>query len=1046
MLASKIKSYEEKKHKSFSLEELSLNGLKVYKVKKNYSTYYYKEKTEKKRIVLHFTAGYLGGDIATLTKKNYHVSVPYVIARNGNIYQLHDPQYWSYHLGPNAVGGNTKCSKESIGIEISNIGPLEKNKDSLHTSYTDKYCDISESGFYTKKDFRGKKYYASFTDDQYKSLRKLLSYLCKTFKIPNKLLPEKKIFSVFLTASEAINYKGICSHVNYRKDKFDIGPAFKWSSLRSLYFPLKEFSEGEAQKLYSETESSLNYFPIAAYGLWHNGVHIKGKESVPLYALTDGQIVYARVSLEDNQRFGSLNFIVIKHEMTVNDKNIIFYSMYVHLKKLNIKKEILKKDESKIPPWILNKFYNNKLVKNAKGEVQKVYKNKDGSSSLTLYSLSGFKSIEELNIGDQFTVLSESIINNDYIKVKTKKNNEGKIYFNNNSLYIYYTLNHWAMENGKIKKRLFNNPILYEVPCQVSAGEIIGYMGNGLEHVKIINHSRAELHKENIVHFELFSRKCDNEGKDIYKFLDRKPKSYFILEDKDDDIIAEPIKLKKSILNQLNKNMPENFQNYLETIPDAFQTKKRGLFSSPIVLKDEEIKYFMTKYKENFRDVVAKHISYWQALGNKISYDNTKFKNDTTNQELKDSFYLRFKSEKKTMLNDNEQLFFYNPIKFIQILSDIQSNNNDNYDIFDKTSNNSYLAKGNLIVYVRWEIENGQLILGSSVEIEGPDIKKKVNAKEGKVEFNNIPLGKYKVTAKKQSLTPDVATNFIEIVDTNDKIINLTLTCIISKSDKSFLIAKAIDSNIHPKKSQLVDGNELMLGQDILFSNNRTSPGNNYSVSNSEKTLKKKMLELLKIFADGDKTQMAKRLFDRFLSKNKTIGIFEDKDLNKSIENHENFKAFSDFTIAAPGTKGLNPNKIRIHQALQRNNWDINRVSLIKDLGVPAFNLGRKVFLRNKDFDNGLGLMINGVQYVFVYAENYKYDICYNQYEIKLKFILYDVFGLDDDDLLEFGAKSDWGTKAAQGITAWWQLQHQFNYAPLITKAVVCKKYSVSTK
>jgi hypothetical protein len=47
----------------------------------------------------------------------------------------------------------------------------------------------------------------------------------------------------------------------------------------------------------------------------------------------------------------------------------------------------------------------------------------------------------------------------------------------------------------------------------------------------------------------------------------------------------------------------------------------------------------------------------------------------------------------------------------------------------------------------------------------------------------------------------------------------------------------------------------------------------------------------------------------------------------------------------------------------------------------------------------------------------------------------YDVFGLDDDDLREFGAASDsFGSSTASvGITAWWQLQHQHGYAPLVT-------------
>ena len=49
-------------------------------------SFFYPEETAKRKIVLHFTMGYLKGDIATLTKQ--HVSVPFVIGRNGNIYNV----------------------------------------------------------------------------------------------------------------------------------------------------------------------------------------------------------------------------------------------------------------------------------------------------------------------------------------------------------------------------------------------------------------------------------------------------------------------------------------------------------------------------------------------------------------------------------------------------------------------------------------------------------------------------------------------------------------------------------------------------------------------------------------------------------------------------------------------------------------------------------------------------------------------------------------------------------------------------------------------
>lgn len=195
-------------------------------------TFYYKEEFPKKRIVLHFTAGYLKGDIATLTTPYYHVSVPFIIARSGDIYNPWASKYWSYHLGADAVGGNEEMSKSSIAIEISNIGFLMKDGKNLHTLYSkdDVYCTTSDKTYYREVPaYRGQKYYATFTAAQYNSLISLLRYLTARYKIPRVFLPTDKIYETFSTPKQAAAYEGICSHVNFRSSgKWDIGPAFDW--------------------------------------------------------------------------------------------------------------------------------------------------------------------------------------------------------------------------------------------------------------------------------------------------------------------------------------------------------------------------------------------------------------------------------------------------------------------------------------------------------------------------------------------------------------------------------------------------------------------------------------------------------------------------------------------------------------------------------------------------------------------------------------------------------------------------------------------------
>ncbi len=202
----------------------------------NDQSFFYPEQAEKEKIVLHFTAGYLKGDIGTLTTENNHVSVPFVIARDGEIYNLWSSRNWSYHLGRGAIGGNTIMSKNSIAIEISNIGYLRKINNNLVTAYSDNdvYCTLAEEEYYTYLDnggFRGQEYYASFTNEQYESIISLLRYLTATYSIPRAFLPEEKRYGI-LSAAEAKSFKGILSHVNFRTSgKWDLGPAFDWERL-----------------------------------------------------------------------------------------------------------------------------------------------------------------------------------------------------------------------------------------------------------------------------------------------------------------------------------------------------------------------------------------------------------------------------------------------------------------------------------------------------------------------------------------------------------------------------------------------------------------------------------------------------------------------------------------------------------------------------------------------------------------------------------------------------------------------------------------------
>ena len=200
-------------------------------------SYYEDEKNPKTQIVIHFTAGYLKGDVQALTKKDYRVSTSFLIPRNGKTLNLFPWDCWSYHLGRGAVGGNEAGAKRTVGIELSNIGYLREIGGKLYGPYsdTDVYCDLSETKYYTKLDtpFREYEYFASFTNEQYESLIKVLRFLTNQFDIPREFLPEDKRY-VTGTADDLPFFKGITSHVNYRSSgKWDYGPAFDWNRLIS---------------------------------------------------------------------------------------------------------------------------------------------------------------------------------------------------------------------------------------------------------------------------------------------------------------------------------------------------------------------------------------------------------------------------------------------------------------------------------------------------------------------------------------------------------------------------------------------------------------------------------------------------------------------------------------------------------------------------------------------------------------------------------------------------------------------------------------------
>jgi N-acetylmuramoyl-L-alanine amidase len=239
------KTLTENTHPDFDIKKVLFDRgkkdlvIQVNKVtrKKGDNQYYVPEETKKQRIVLHYTMGQIEGDLSTLTSDKL-VSVSYVIGRDGMIYYLFNTQYWSFHLGRGSVGGNTEQSPLSIGIELSNVGPLTKVGEEYFMRVKTKegykdlfYCTVAQKHLYQilEKPFKGANVYATFPEAQYDALIRLLRYLTALWGIPRAFLPEADRFK---TTEKVLSFKGIVTHVNYRpEDKSDIGPAFDWKKV-----------------------------------------------------------------------------------------------------------------------------------------------------------------------------------------------------------------------------------------------------------------------------------------------------------------------------------------------------------------------------------------------------------------------------------------------------------------------------------------------------------------------------------------------------------------------------------------------------------------------------------------------------------------------------------------------------------------------------------------------------------------------------------------------------------------------------------------------
>jgi N-acetyl-anhydromuramyl-L-alanine amidase AmpD len=184
-----------------------------------------KQITPKSQIFIHFTAGRASAKncIAGWNADEPKIATAFVIDGDTGIpHEAFNPDYWGWHLG--MKGTNGRLDKASIGIEICCFGPLKEKNGKYYawpSDWTtevpkDKICELDN-------EFRGFRYFYSYSDAQMENLEKLLCFLIERYNIKVQSSFDESWFE-YKEEMYSTTLPGIWTHVNVRKDKSDSYP------------------------------------------------------------------------------------------------------------------------------------------------------------------------------------------------------------------------------------------------------------------------------------------------------------------------------------------------------------------------------------------------------------------------------------------------------------------------------------------------------------------------------------------------------------------------------------------------------------------------------------------------------------------------------------------------------------------------------------------------------------------------------------------------------------------------------------------------------
>ena len=188
---------------------------------------WYKEKTEKKWVVWHGTSGRTSmtpangkpgkatTSIDSWNNDQLHVGAPWLVDRDGTIYQTFDDNEWIYHLGLKGTEGF--YDRASVAIEFANELGLNLDGDKLH-AFGYNTPNTLYTGDYFIQQWRDHEYWARLEEIQIDAGIELTLDICSRFGIKPRFFCPSTVYS----HPKCFKESSIICHSNCRKDKEDI--------------------------------------------------------------------------------------------------------------------------------------------------------------------------------------------------------------------------------------------------------------------------------------------------------------------------------------------------------------------------------------------------------------------------------------------------------------------------------------------------------------------------------------------------------------------------------------------------------------------------------------------------------------------------------------------------------------------------------------------------------------------------------------------------------------------------------------------------------